>query len=171
MTDTPAADSTPSDGTPDPSPQTPDGTGTADLGDAARQAISAVRRELRAATEERDAALARVQSYEDATGTELEQLRTKLGRADKRVNDLEAENSALHRRIAASGAAAKYGIPDLAERLQGSTPEELDEDAKALAERMSAAARTSPDLGAGARPSGSAGSSEMDQLIRAKARR
>lgn len=147
---------------------------TDELGDAARRAIVSLRRESRAAAErltaERDAALARVQAFEDATGTETEQLRTKIGRSDKRIGELEAENSVLRRRIEASAVAARHGIPDLADRLQGMTTEELEADAKALSERVGAARTTNDhDLGAGARAGGS--STGMDQLIRERARR
>lgn len=181
MTDSATGDATsPSGATPEantpPAPADPlaDLGNTDELGDAARRAIVSLRRESRAAAErltaERDAALAKVQAFEDATGTETEQLRTKIGRSDKRIGELEAENSVLRRRIEASAVAARHGIPDLADRLQGMTTEELEADAKALSERVGAARTTNDhDLGAGARAGAS--STGMDQLIRERARR
>lgn len=57
--------------------------------------------------------------------------------------DMREKNAALEAEIQRGNAARKYGLPDdLAARLQGSTPEELDADAKALAKY--AASTTAP---------------------------
>jgi len=180
MTETAAEGATPSTGA-TPAADPPASTASVvvepdmnDLSDGARRAIAALRTELRSTTEsltaERDAALAQLQEHEDAQGTEVEQLRTKLGRVEKENGDLKAELAERDRRIAASDAASKHGIPDWADRLKGSTPEELDADAQAIAERVNGEpARTTPDFGAGARQGTQ--SSGMDQLIRRKAGR
>ncbi len=55
---------------------------------------------------------------------------TELQQIQKEMSDLKAELFNAKR----NAVAAKYGLPDaLADRLKGETPEELEEDAKALA--------------------------------------
>lgn len=182
MTDT---SSTPDAGTPPPAADTPDTSqppsssslvddlDTDALGDTARRAVANLRREHRAAvdrlTADRDAALAKLQEHEDAQGTEVEQLRSKLGRVEKENAYLKQQLTERDISIAARDAASKFGIPEFADRLHGTNAEELEADAKQLADRVNPG--RSADLGAGPRGDGTAPTTGMDQLIRQKARR
>lgn len=177
MSDTASEGATPSSGatpeaTPDVSAAASGDTSSEDLGESARRAIAALRRENRSVTErltaERDAALARVADFETANDSEAEKLRGKLGRVEKDLAEANAELSLRDRRDAAREAAGKAGIPEWWDRLQGDTPEELEADAHRIAERVNPA-RPVSDLGAG--PRGSAAEPRMDSLIRRRAGR
>lgn len=148
-------------------------TGGDDLGDAGKRALAEVRKELRtrdAALAERDA---RIAELENAGRSELERktadvdrLTATLGERDARIAELEAQLADLDRNELRRDVASKAGIPDLWQRLNGATEQELAADAAALAERIGVGGRT-PDLGAGARPGGTP-SGGMDALLRQK---
>lgn len=92
-------------------------------------------RDKRQAFEEENAALkARLAEFERAQMTEQEKTAADLKTAQDRVAALEAQIAEQHRQAAVAKALKTVGLPaDLAGRLQGSTPEELAADAKALA--------------------------------------
>lgn len=92
-------------------------------------------RDKRQAFEEENTALkARLAEFERAQMTEQEKTAADLKTAQDRVAALEAQIAEQHRQAAVAEALKTAGLPaDLAGRLQGSTPEELVADAKALA--------------------------------------
>lgn len=92
------------------------------LGDAGKRALDAERSARKAAEKAAREAQAKVQQYEDAQKTETEKLTGRAETAEERA--LAAE-----RKVAALLA----GLPEsMAERLRGSTAEELKADAEAL---------------------------------------
>lgn len=92
-------------------------------------------RDKRQAAEEENTALkARLAEFERAQMTEQEKTAADLKTAQDRVAALEAQIAEQQRQAAVAEALKTAGLPaDLAGRLQGSTPEELAADAKALA--------------------------------------
>lgn len=92
-------------------------------------------RDKRQAFEEENTALkARLAEFERAQMTEQEKTAADLKTAQDRVAALEAQIAEQQRQSAVAEALKTAGLPaDLAGRLQGSTPEELAADAKALA--------------------------------------
>jgi hypothetical protein len=98
-----------------------------------------------------DEATAKVKAFETA---DEERKRADMSEGEKLKADLEAlrsENAELRRKAIA----AEFGLDeDLAGRLRGDTPEELAEDAKALAEKLGStkkpAAPPAKDVGLGA---------------------
>ena len=92
-------------------------------------------RDKRQAFEEENTALkARLAEFERAQMTEQEKTAADLKTAQDRVAALEAQIAEQQRQAAVAEALKTAGLPaDLAGRLQGSTPEELAADAKALA--------------------------------------
>lgn len=92
-------------------------------------------RDKRQAFEEENAALkSRLAEFERAQMTEQEKTAADLKTAQDRVAALEAQIAEQQRQAAVAEALKTAGLPaDLAGRLQGSTPEELAADARALA--------------------------------------
>ena len=92
-------------------------------------------RDKRQAFEEENAALkARLAEFERAQMTEQEKTAADLKTAQDRVAALEAQIAEQQHQAAVAAALKTAGLPaDLAGRLQGSTPEALAADAKALA--------------------------------------
>lgn len=92
-------------------------------------------RDKRQAFEEENAALkARLAEFERAQMTEQEKTAADLKTAQDRVAALEAQIAEQQRQAAVAEALKTAGLSaDLAGRIQGSTPEELVADAKALA--------------------------------------
>ena len=92
-------------------------------------------RDKRQAAEEENTALkARLAEFERAQMTEQEKTAADLKTAQDRVAALEAQIAEQQHQAAVAEALKTAGLPaDLAGRLQGSTPEELAADAKALA--------------------------------------
>lgn len=92
-------------------------------------------RDKRQAFEEENAALkVRLAEFERAQMTEQEKTAADLKTAQDRVAALEAQIAEQQRQAAVAEALKTAGLPaDLAGRLQGSTPEALAADAKALA--------------------------------------
>lgn len=92
-------------------------------------------RDKRQAAEEENTALkSRLAEFERAQMTEQEKTAADLKTAQDRVAALEAQIAEQQRQAAVAAALKTAGLPaDLAGRLQGSTPEELAADAKALA--------------------------------------
>lgn len=92
-------------------------------------------RDKRQILDKENAALkARLAEFERAQMTEQEKTAADLKTAQDRVAALEAQIAEQHRQAAVAKALKTAGLPaDLAGRLQGSTPEELAADAKALA--------------------------------------
>lgn len=92
-------------------------------------------RDKRQAFEEENTALkARLAEFERAQMTEQEKTAADLKTAQDRVAALEAQITTQQRQVAVIDALKTAGLSaDLAGRIQGSTPEELVADAKALA--------------------------------------
>ena len=92
-------------------------------------------RDKRQILDKENAALkARLAEFERAQMTEQEKTAADLKTAQDRVAALEAQIAEQQRQAAVAEALKTVGLPaDLAGRLQGSTPEELAADAKALA--------------------------------------
>ncbi|AFU61990.1 putative scaffold protein [Streptomyces phage phiHau3] len=84
------------------------------------------------------------------------------------VNELKAQNEALERQILLNNVAAKFELPPaLAKRLTGSTPEELEADAKELQKLVAPPAPET--LGGGLTPSD--GDTDFDPVRAARAAR
>lgn len=133
-----------------------------DLGDAGKKALQEERRKAREATKQLTELQARLKEFEDRDKTELEKL-------------TEAHQTAEQRATAAERALARYrvatakGIPaELVDRLQGSTEDELAEDADRLLTLIGA--RRTPDFDGGARTTAQ-GAPDMNQLLRQAAGR
>lgn len=92
-------------------------------------------RDKRQTLDKENAALkARLAEFERAQMTEQEKTAADLKTAQDRVAALEAQIAEQHRQAAVAEALKTAGLSaDLAGRIQGSTPEELVADAKALA--------------------------------------
>lgn len=140
---------------------------SADKPDEVRQLISAANRRARHAEGELKSARLRLQELQDVGKSETEQLAGRAERAESRAAELE--RSLLVERVA-----AKHSIPvEHVHRLAGSSEEELEADARALAKLFPKEEQAPADLGAGARggatPPGSRGFS--DQIRRQAQRR
>jgi hypothetical protein len=156
--------------TTEPSPSSAPDDG---LGPTGRRALAELRHELKAVKKERD-------DLRDAGRSELEKA---VGRADKAererdsaIAEREARITELEREARARAAAAAAGIAEHWSRLRGDTAEELEEDAKSLAESFGGGGNSGPattaDLGAGPRPGAPAtGSQGFSERIRRQARR
>jgi len=136
------------------------------LGDAGRRALDDMRVALKKVTRERDELQTAQREREDAERTDLEKVTRERDELSARIQTLEHEGRART-------AATEAGIPDLWDRLKGDSPEELVEDAKAMAERLG---QRQPgetvDLGAGARkPAPATGHAGMNERIRRSAGR
>ena len=115
-----------------------DGDGSAPNGRGSKTQVLAdlaKERDKRQAFEEENAALkSRLAEFERAQMTEQEKTAADLKTAQDRVAALEAQIAEQQRQAAVAEALKTAGLPaDLAGRLQGSTPEELAADARALA--------------------------------------
>lgn len=113
-----------------PTEQKPEDT----LGDAGKRALDAEREARKAAEKAAREAQAKVKQYEDAGKSELEKAQTTAADAAKDAETARGELARLR-------AALKAGLdPELADRLKGSTPDELAADAASLAEKFGKAA-------------------------------
>lgn len=115
-----------------------DGDGSAPNGRGSKTQVLAdlaKERDKRQTLDKENAALkARLAEFERAQMTEQEKTAADLKTAQDRVAALEAQIAEQQRQAAVAKALKTVGLPaDLAGRLQGSTPEELAADAKALA--------------------------------------
>ncbi|KOG26814.1 hypothetical protein [Streptomyces viridochromogenes] len=102
--------------------------------------------------------LAKVRGEAAGYRTRLRDAETKLSEAktpeevEAALADVKSKNAELERSLLVATVARKYDLPaELAGRLQGGTPEELDTDAKALQALLTPAAP--PSLGGGLNPS------------------
>lgn len=134
--------------------QTDDG-----LGDAGKRALQEERRKARAAQRELAELQKRLQEFEDRDKTEAQKLAERAAAAEKSAASAQAE--LLRFRIAAD----KKLPAELASRLQGSTPEEMVEDAdKLLALFNAQQQRQAPSYDGGVRQT--ARPTSMNDLIR-----
>lgn len=111
--------------------------------------------------------LAKVRGEAAGYRTRLRDAETKLSEAktpeefDAALADVKTKNAELERSLQIATVARKFDLPaELAGRLQGSTPEELEADAKALQALLTPAAP--PSLGGGLTPSDDEDDGEMD---------
>jgi hypothetical protein len=104
-----------------------EGADEAALGDAGKRALKAERDRAKAEKARADTLAAKVKEYEDAQLSEQEKKERDLADATTRATAAETKLAKLEAALAA-------GLPrDLADRLQGDTPEALAEDAAKLA--------------------------------------
>lgn len=140
------------------------GGGDDALGDAGKRAL-AVERDARKAAEKRAAdAERKAKEFEDRDLTEQQKLEKRAAEAEGKVPTLEAENTRL--RVALE----KGLVGDrafLADRLRGTTKEELTADADELLKQFGGGGTGRTTFDGGAR--GSAAPTDMDTLIRQKA--
>jgi hypothetical protein len=111
--------------------------------------------------------LAKVRGEAAGYRTRLRDAETKLSEAktpeevEAALADVKAKNAELERSLVVASVARKYDLPEeLAGRLRGATPEELEADAKALQALVTPAAP--PALGGGLTPSDDEDDGEMD---------
>lgn len=80
-----------------------------------------------------------VRAKYDEAGDLLKNANTRLADFDKVKSDYEktlTDNASLEGKFNRLSIAAKYGIPDEADRLKGTTPEELEADAESFAAKL-----------------------------------
>jgi preprotein translocase subunit SecD len=172
---TPEAAATAPEGTPDPGADRNGGTEltaeqrkaveAADNPDQVREILSTASRRARQAEAEAKAARQELQGLQDAGKSELEKANTRAERAEARAAELE-------RSLLTSSVASRHGIPpEHVHRLIGTTEEELETDAKALAKALrSSTEEPPPDLGGGVRQGAPAqGSMAFSDSIRRRA--
>lgn len=119
---------------PPPDPDDPDTSGSDELGDGGEKALKAERAARKAAEKARREAEARVQQYEDAQKTEAQ-------RTAERIEALEKDAAKALRYEAAEKAQISLS---LAQRLKGSTLDELLADAEELKSLVGSAAPVTP---------------------------
>lgn len=140
------------DGAPTPIPATsPEGheqppkgddDGLGEKGKAAIAAERQARREAERRAKEGDAAIARLKEIEDAQKSEQQKLTERAEKAEREA--AEAQASLLRRDVAAD----KQLPPAMADRLRGTTREELEADADQLLQLLSKAdPKPEPDAG------------------------
>lgn len=124
--------------------------------------VAAMQRALRKANKEAEKYRLQVKQFEDANKSEQEKLTESLSTAEQRATS--AELTALRYEVALD-----KGIPkSVASRLQGSTREELEEDAQSLMEELGATKRP-PSFDGGAKDrDASSGGSFLAKAIRDK---
>ena len=134
----------------------------ADLGDPGKKALQEERRKAREATKQLNELQARLKEFEDRDKTELQKLAEAHQTAEQRAST--AEQALARYRVATA-----KGIPaELVDRLQGSTEDELAEDADRLLSLIGA--RRTPDFDGGARTTAQ-GAPDMNKLLRQAAGR
>lgn len=112
--------------------ENPDGRGSkrAVLGDLAKE-----RDKRQAAEAERDELKKQLDAIAEKDMTELEKAQKHQAELQSRVEELEKEKADAERKRMIAGALKKAGLPaEMEGRLQGETAEELEADAKKLAE-------------------------------------
>jgi hypothetical protein len=79
----------------------------------------------------------KLQSFEKAEQDKKDAELTELQKEQKRAAVLEAENKKIKLDLLKQSTASKLGLPEiLANRLQGETPDEIEQDAKQLLEKL-----------------------------------
>jgi len=139
-------------------------TGENELPEGVRKVLEKERKAARDAEKRAKAAEAKAQEYENANKTEAERVAERASSAEKAAT--QSEQKYLRLKIGTS-----KGLPaDLAERLQGSSEEEMTADADTLLAGLKASQEPSAgSFGGGARQSAPAG--DMDTAIRRAAGR
>lgn len=141
------------------------------LGDGGKAALAAERKARSEAEKARKALEAELQKLRDKDLTETE-------RKDREAKDALTRAEKAETELARIRAALAEGLdPDLADRLRGTTPEELAEDAKVLKAKFGPApapepakvTRLQPDRGQGAKPTPAKGGYDAG-VARAQAR-
>jgi len=108
------------------------------------------RLELHAKNKEQEAErhFKKLQTFEKAEQDKKDAELSELDKEKKARVALEAENKKIKLDLLKQSTASKLGIPELADRLQGETPEEIEQDAKQLLEKLpkktSSASATNP---------------------------
>lgn len=115
----------------------------ADKPDAVKAALQRERDAAKEARRQADALAAKVKAFEDRDKTEQEKLEERAQTAERKAADLE--RSMLRLRVAS----AKKLPGELADRLQGSTQEELEADADRLLELVKPSSPGDVDAGKG----------------------
>ncbi|MFD7996841.1 hypothetical protein [Streptomyces mexicanus] len=143
---------------------------TANLSDAGKKALveerkarTAAERQARAAQKQLEDLSKRLQEFEDRDKTEAQKLAERATAAEKTAAAAQAE--LMRYRVAAE----KKLPAELAARLQGSTPEEMAEDAEKLLALFNAQQRQTPSYDGGVRQT--ARPTSMNDLIRQTAGR
>lgn len=104
----------------------------------AKTFITSLQREAEAEREKRRAAEAKVQEHENSKLTDQQ-------RIEKERDDAKSESSTLSLRVAQYEAAEKAGIPlSWAKRLVGNTAEEMEADARSVADQLKATQQSGP---------------------------
>ena len=102
---------------------------------------------LKEANKEAAARRKRLEELESAEAKRKEAEMTETEKAQKRAQELEAKLKAYELAEMQRAAAEKAGLPaNLAKRLQGSTAEELEADAKALADTLPKPTKTTANV-------------------------
>lgn len=142
------------------------GDGDGDLGEGGKAAIAAERKARRDAEKQARELAAKVQEFEQRDMSEQEKLEKRATEAESKLTPLQLENARLKVALA-KGLTGDKAI--LADRLRGSTEEELMADADELLKHFGGggAGNGGGGLGGGAR--GDAPVTDMDTLIRQRA--
>ncbi len=164
-----------------PTPNPSDSEATSELGDAGKKAIQRERearadleRKLAEAERLKDELASKVKSFEDRDKTEQQKLADQLAELQKQVEAKDAEIAKATQASLRAEVAAARGVP--ANRLHGTTKEELEADADAYltevaAREQGAAKRNPPKTPAANLKSGASGSDNNGLSDKAKAAR
>lgn len=106
------------------------------LGEKGVKALNAERKARKEAEKQLNDALSKIQEFEDSQKSETERKEAELQRLRDAVAEAEKQRESTERRLLAVEVASNFGISEMADRLQGDTREELEEDAKALKKLM-----------------------------------
>lgn len=124
-------------------PKGPDGTPWDP--DRAMETIQKLREEAKVADKLRK----QVEAFEKAEQERKEAAMSELEKAQERAKEAEARAAALERKQLAREIADEVGLPvALADRLQGSTADEMKADAQALLESLPKSAKPQPNVSA-----------------------
>lgn len=112
-------------------------TKKAETVDELKARLSELERSLANKTEESARVHKKLEKYEAAEKERQQAEMTEIEKAQQRAAELEAENQQLKRKELQRAVALEVGLPAaFADRVQGTTPEEMAEDAKKLLEAM-----------------------------------
>lgn len=127
------------------------------LGENGLKALNAEREARKEADKRLKEALEKINAFEEAQLSEQEKTKRKVEQTEKLLIEARAEQERLQHELLARDVASEFQIPaNAVHRLQGSTREELEADAKELAKLFAPKGARKPEpvheVGAGARP-------------------
>jgi septal ring factor EnvC (AmiA/AmiB activator) len=142
---------------------------TAEMVENMRAELDRVQKALKDANRESAGRRKRLEELEQAEQTRKDQELSELEKLQKKYQETEAKAAKLEREALQRAAAEKIGLPlAFANRIQGETPEEMAEDAKALLEAMPKPAPAKAPALSPTNPGSGAAVGETDEQKRAR---